>query len=224
VGTGPYVLKERVKGDHVTLVRNDRYWGVRPAYAEQVIEVVPDAATREALVRSGEAQVALLPPIADLPAMRADSNVKVLLAPGDRSMFFAIDTVDERQPLLRNVQVRQALNFAINRDAIVQSTLFGAAEPATSVMAQSVFGYCAPDHLADRADRPLHPGLPGGPERRRRPPGHRRRRARPADDGLAELRGHDGRAGGGRDRGRPHAGLGASVPGRQLRDAAVRSR
>jgi peptide/nickel transport system substrate-binding protein len=143
VGTGPYVLTERVKGDHVTLARNDRYWGERPAYARQRIEVVPDAATREALVRSGEAQVALLPPIADLPAMRADTNVKVLLAPGDRSMFFAVDTVDERQPLLRNVQVRQALNFAINRDAIVQSTLFGAAEPATSVMAPSVFGYCA---------------------------------------------------------------------------------
>jgi peptide/nickel transport system substrate-binding protein len=147
VGTGPYVLKERVKGEHVTLVRNDRYWGQRPAYARQVFEIVPDAATREALVRSGDAQVALLPPIADLPAMHADSNVKVALAPGDRSMFFAIDTVDERQPLLRNVQVRQALNFAVNRDAIVRSTLFGAADAATSVMAPSVSGYCAQPDL-----------------------------------------------------------------------------
>jgi peptide/nickel transport system substrate-binding protein len=143
VGTGPYVLRGRVQGEHVTLVRNDRYWGERPAYARQVVEVVPDAATREALVRSGEAQVALLPPISDLPAMRDDANVKVLLAPGDRSIFIALDTVDGRQPLLRNVQVRQALNYAINRDAIVASTLFGAADAATSVMAPSIFGYCA---------------------------------------------------------------------------------
>jgi ABC-type transport system substrate-binding protein len=143
VGTGPYVLRERVTGDHITLVRNDGYWGERPYYARQVVDVVPDAATREALVRSGEDQVALMPPVGDLPAMRRDSNVKLLMAAGDRSVFFAIDTRDDRQPLLRKVQVRQALNFAINRDAIVQSTLVGAAEPATSAMAPSVVGYCA---------------------------------------------------------------------------------
>jgi peptide/nickel transport system substrate-binding protein len=142
VGTGPYVLKERVAGDHVTLRRNDEYWGRRPAYAQQVFKIVPDAATREALVRSGQAQIVLLPPISDLPSLRADPTVKVLLAPGDRSIFFAINTVDRQQPLLQNGQVRQALNYAINRDAIVKSTLFGAADPATSSMAPSIFGYC----------------------------------------------------------------------------------
>jgi ABC-type transport system substrate-binding protein len=154
VGTGPYVLKERVKGDHVTLVRNDAYWGARPAFARQVVQVVPDAATRESLVRSGDAQVALLPPISDLPALRGDTNVKVLLAAGDRTVFFAIDTLDGRQPLLRKAEVRRALNFAVNRDAITRSTLFGAAEPATSVMAPSVFGYCAqPDRYLYDPDR-----------------------------------------------------------------------
>jgi ABC-type transport system substrate-binding protein len=143
VGTGPYVLQERVKGDHLTLRRNDHYWGPRPAYAEQVIKIVPDAATREALVRSGEAQVTVLPPISDLPSLQNDATVKVILAPGDRVVFMSIDTLDKQQPLLQNPQVRQALNYAINRDAIVKSTLFGAAEPMTSVMAPSLFGYCA---------------------------------------------------------------------------------
>jgi peptide/nickel transport system substrate-binding protein len=143
VGTGPYVLKEWVKGEHVTLVRNDRYWGQRPFYDEQVVDIVPEAPTREALVRSGQDQVALLPPVGDLQAMGRDGNVKVLLAAGDRAIFVALDTQDRRQPLLRNVQVRRALNYAINRDAIIQSTLFGMADPATSVMAPSDFGYCA---------------------------------------------------------------------------------
>jgi ABC-type transport system substrate-binding protein len=142
VGTGPYVLKERVKGDHVTLARNDSYWGKRPTYLRQVFKVVPDAATREALVRSGQAQVVLLPPISDLPSLQKDPTVKVLLAASDRSVFFAMDTVDKQQPLLQNPQVRQALNYAINRDAIVKSTLFGAADVATAPMAPSVFGYC----------------------------------------------------------------------------------
>ena len=142
VGTGPYVLKERVAGDHVLLVRNDDYWGRRPTYAQQLFKIVPDAATREALVRSGQAQVILLPPISDLPSLQKDSTVKVVTASGDRSVYFAINTVDSQQPLLRNPQVRQALNYAVNRDAIVKSTLFGAAEPMTSVMAPAVFGYC----------------------------------------------------------------------------------
>ena len=142
VGTGPYILKERVPGNHVTLLRNEDYWGRPPAYREQVFEIVPDATTREALVRSGQAQVIMLPPISDLPSLRQDPTVKVLLAPGDRTVFFAINTADSQQPLMRNPQVRQALNLAINRDAIVKSTLFGAADPAQSVLAPSLFGYC----------------------------------------------------------------------------------
>jgi peptide/nickel transport system substrate-binding protein len=142
VGTGPYILQERRPGDHVTLARNEDYWGRRPTYARQVFKVVPDEATREALVRSGQAQVTILPPISDLPSLRQDSTVRVLLAPGDRFIYFAIDTVDKQQPLLQNPQVRQALNYAINRDAIIKSTLFGAADPATSTIASSVTGYC----------------------------------------------------------------------------------
>jgi ABC-type transport system substrate-binding protein len=143
IGTGPYVLQEVVKGDHVTLRRNEGFWGKRPSYDRQVFMVVPDGATREALVRSGQAQVIVLPPISDLPSLQKDPTVKVLLAPGDRSVFLAINTVDKQQPLLQNPAVRQALNYAINRDAIVKSTLFGAADPATSPMAASLFGYCA---------------------------------------------------------------------------------
>jgi len=142
VGTGPYMLKERVKADHVLLDRNDDYWGRRPTYNQQNFLIVPDGATREALVRSGQAQVTVLPPVSDLPSLQKDPTVKVLLASGDRAVFFAMDTQDKQQPLLQNVQVRQALNFAINRDAIVKSTLFQAAEPATAPMAPSVFGYC----------------------------------------------------------------------------------
>jgi ABC-type transport system substrate-binding protein len=143
VGTGPYKLKERVKGDHVTLVRNDDYWGKLPTYKQQVFKVVTDAATREALVRSGQAQVILLPPISDLPSLQKDSTVKVDMASGDRAIFFAIDTIDKQQPLMQNVQVRQALNYAINRDAIVKSTMYGAADVMTSPIAPSIFGYCA---------------------------------------------------------------------------------
>jgi ABC-type transport system substrate-binding protein len=153
IGTGQYMLKERVKGDHVTLVRNDDYWGKRPTYKQQVFMVVPDAATRESLVRSAQAQVILLPPVSDLPSLQKDPTVQIDMASGDRAVFFAIDTQDKQQPLLQNVQVREALNYAINRDAIVKSTLFGAGDVATSPLASSVFGYCqAPNPYAYNPD------------------------------------------------------------------------
>src|SRR5262249_8507573 len=77
VGTGPYMLADHVKGSHVTLRRNDGYWGPKPAYEVQQFDVVPDEATREALVRSGQAQVILVPPTSDLPSLYDDPNVQV---------------------------------------------------------------------------------------------------------------------------------------------------
>jgi peptide/nickel transport system substrate-binding protein len=142
VGTGPYILQEYVSGDHVTMVRNPNYWGKKPAYKEQVIKIVPTAATREALLRAGQAQVILDPPTADLPSLESDPNLKVLLAPDDRTIFISLDTVSTSQPLLQKVQVRQALNYAVDKAAIVKGTLYGAAVPMTAPMAPSLFGYC----------------------------------------------------------------------------------
>ncbi len=142
VGTGPYLLTDRLKGDHVTLTRNDKYWGNKPNFKTQQFKIVPEAASREALVRAGQADVILLPPVSDIPAMRKDSTLKVILAPGDRTIFLAFNTQDPVQPLLQKPEVRQALNYAVNKDQIVKSILFGAATPMDAPMAQSLFGYC----------------------------------------------------------------------------------
>ncbi|MGH7764842.1 MAG: ABC transporter substrate-binding protein [Candidatus Dormibacteraceae bacterium] len=142
VGTGPYSLTERVKGDHVTLTRNDGYWGQKPAYKTQVFRIVPEAASREALVRSGQADVILLPPVSDLPSMQKDSSLRVILAPGDRTIFLAFNTQDKNDPLIQKPEVRQALNYAVNKDQIIKSVLFGAASPMDAPMASSLFGYC----------------------------------------------------------------------------------
>ena len=142
VGTGPYTLTDRVKGDHVTLTRNDAYWGKKANYKTQTFKIVPEAASREALVRSGQADVILLPPVSDLPALQKDGTVKVILASGDRTIFLAFNTQDQQQPLLQKPEVRQALNYAINKDEIIKSVLFGAASPMDAPMASSLFGYC----------------------------------------------------------------------------------
>jgi peptide/nickel transport system substrate-binding protein len=141
VGTGPYTFTEFKKGESVTLTRNDNYWGQKANYKTQVFKVVKEAATREALVRAGQADVILLPPASDIPSLQKDSTVKVILAPGDRTIFLAFNT-QTGNPLLQKPEVRQALNYAVNKDAIIKSVLFDAASPMDAPMAPSLFGYC----------------------------------------------------------------------------------
>ncbi len=142
VGTGPYKLKEKVKGERVTLVKNDDYWGKKANYDVQEFKIVPEAASREALVRSGQADVIILPPASDIPALQNDASLKVLLAPSDRTIFISINTVSKDQPLLQNPKVRQALNYAVDKQSIIKSVLFNAADPLDAPMAKSLLGYC----------------------------------------------------------------------------------
>jgi peptide/nickel transport system substrate-binding protein len=143
VGTGPYKFKERVASDHITLTANKDYWGpTKPNYDTQIMKVVPEGASREALIKSGGADIIALPPANDIPALQADSSLKVVMGPSDRTIQIVINTQDATQPLLQKPEVRQALNYAVDKNAIIKNVMFGAATPLNSPMANSLFGYC----------------------------------------------------------------------------------
>jgi peptide/nickel transport system substrate-binding protein len=139
VGTGPYTFKERKKGQKISVTRYQGYWGQKPYYDAVVFRIVPEAATRESLLLAGQVDLIILPPVADLPALQRDRRVKVLLAPSDRTIFIAINT---QRPMLNDRRVRQALNYAVDKNAIIEHVLFGAADPMDAPMAPSLFGYC----------------------------------------------------------------------------------
>lgn len=142
-GTGPYKFKERVNGDHITLVRNDDYWGTKASYASQIYQIVPEATAREAGVRSGQFDVAYLPPANDIPALQNDKSVSVILGPSDRTLFISLNNQSQTQPLLAKKEVRQALNYAVDKNAIVKNVMFGAAQVLDAPSAKSLFGYCS---------------------------------------------------------------------------------
>ncbi len=143
IGTGPYTYTGRVIGEQLNFSRNPSYWGTKPAYAKQTYKIVPDAASREALVRSGQAQVIMTPSPNDLPQLeKSGSGVKVILGPDDRMIGVVINTQDPRAPQLNNPLVRQALNYAVNKTQLIQKVQFGAAKPLSAPLAPTVFGYC----------------------------------------------------------------------------------
>ena len=133
------MFKERKKGESFTVALNDKYWGKKPTYETVVFRIVPEAATRESLILAGQVDLIVLPPIADLPALQRNPAVKVLLAPSDRTIFVSMNT---SKPLFGDPRLRQALNYAVDKKAIIQNVLFGAADEMDAPMASSLFGHC----------------------------------------------------------------------------------
>ena len=130
---------KRKKGEKITVTKYADYWGRKPHYDQVVFRIVPEAATRESLLLAGQVDLIILPPIADLPALQRNKAVKVLMAPSNRTIFIAMNT---QRPPLNNVKVRQALNYAVDKQAIIAHVLFGAGDPMDAPMAPSLFGYC----------------------------------------------------------------------------------
>ena len=141
VGTGPYRFKERRKGESVVLERFDRYWGKRTFYPQVQFRIVPEVATRESLLLANQVELILQPPLSDLPALQKNPNLKVLLTPTARTTFVAMDLTLPGGTPLAIKKVRQALNYAIDREGIIRNVLFGAATPLDAPMASTLVGY-----------------------------------------------------------------------------------
>ncbi len=82
----------------------------------------------------------ILPPVSDIPKLQQNSQVKVLLAPSNRTIFVAIDVT--RPGPTQDAKFRQALNYAVDKEGIIKSVLFGAADPMNAPMSSMLFGYC----------------------------------------------------------------------------------
>ena len=139
VGTGPYVFEEYVPGDHVTVVKNENYWGEEPYYDIVQFIIAPDAATRETMLLAGDVDVAVLPPITDVPALEANPDVSVVSVPSNRQLYVALNQDNE---YLSDPRVGQAFNYAVDKEAINQNIMFNTGTLMVSPMPSMFFGWC----------------------------------------------------------------------------------
>jgi len=117
VGTGPFKFVEWVKGDHVTMERNDAYWGGKPKLDRVIVKTVREDQSRVLMLESGDADLIVNIPTEDIPRLRKDARFTVESTPTARALFIVINV--KKKPF-DDVRVRQALNYAVNRDAIVK--------------------------------------------------------------------------------------------------------
>ena len=117
VGTGPFKFVEWVKGDHVTMERNDAYWGGRPNLDRVVVKTVREDQSRVLMLESGDADLIVNIPTEEIPRLKKDVRFVIESSPTARALFIVINV--KKKPF-DDVRVRQALNHAVNRDAIVK--------------------------------------------------------------------------------------------------------
>jgi peptide/nickel transport system substrate-binding protein len=119
VGTGPYKF---VKWDHtaktVELVRNDDYYGDKAKIKTLIFQTITDLTARKQALRNGQIQGYDLVAPADVKPLK-DEGFKVLTRPAFNVLYLAINQANN--PALKDVRVRQAIAYAINRRAIVDS-------------------------------------------------------------------------------------------------------
>jgi peptide/nickel transport system substrate-binding protein len=138
VGAGPYTLKEWVKGDRIVLVRNPTYYGPKPTVEKVTFKIVPDDATREAMLRTGQIDICYKPSPANVASLMADPKIKVEMPLDTRTIFMGLNY---QKGVTKNKLVRQAFNYAVDKDAIVKKILFDTAVRMEGPCSPILFGY-----------------------------------------------------------------------------------
>ena len=141
IGSGPFKFVSAEQDKEVILEHNDNYWGGKPKLAQVRFAVVPDATTRALELRKGSADIAINAFSSDtVLALEANPNLQVERAPGTILSYMSFNM---RDPILRDVRVRQAIACAIDRRPLIQYIWRGFAQPATSVLPIQSWAYNA---------------------------------------------------------------------------------
>ena len=140
VGTGPYKFVEWVPNDHITMVKNPDYWDKNNAAKVDkiIVKPVPEDGTRIAMLQKGDAQFINPVPYIQAEVVKGDRNLSLASTEAVYTFWVAMNV--QKKPF-NDLRVRQAMNYAINKEAIIKAVLRGHGKPADSPLAPRVWGY-----------------------------------------------------------------------------------
>jgi peptide/nickel transport system substrate-binding protein len=132
VGTGPFMVKEFVKGSHITFVRNPYYWEKGKPYLDQVrYNFATDSNSRILALRGGSAQIMDGVPFSQIPSLRSDRNIEIQAA---RVPLFLGLWLNHKSTGFADLNVRKAMQMVINRPQIKSQILKGLGDIPNSVL------------------------------------------------------------------------------------------
>ncbi|MFN0030100.1 MAG: ABC transporter substrate-binding protein [Acidimicrobiales bacterium] len=137
VGTGPFKFKEFVQGQRLVMERNADYWRGAPKLQTVILRPIPDPTARVAALRGGEVNWIEVPLPDDVASLESE-GFTVHLNSYDHEWPWVLDT---SKPPFDDKRVRQALNYAIDRDGLAESILQGTAAPLPQAAAEANFAF-----------------------------------------------------------------------------------
>lgn len=137
IGTGPYKFVEWAKGEYIRVKADPSYRGGVPNIEEIVFRTAPEASTRVAMLETGRADIIMnVPPQMIERVERAGTRVET--ARSNRRVFVEFNRFD---PILKDIRLRKALNYATDVDAIIKSIFAGRAYRAIDILRAGMPGY-----------------------------------------------------------------------------------
>lgn len=141
IGTGAYVITEWVVNDHYTLEYNENYWGDEPSVKKMIVSIIPDASTQNLMYQKGELDIIDLE---FLDSAIVDSTYKtnyadkIVSASRVGMTYFALNAENE---FLSDVNVRKAIQMAVDVDTIIDSIYAGDAIAQGGIIPNGVWGF-----------------------------------------------------------------------------------
>lgn len=153
IGTGPYRYSSWTAREQFTMDRFDDHWSGRPAWARVVRREISNPAARVAQLRTGQVDMIVRVPAADVQTLERDRNISVLKA---ETVYVFNLALDQREPTpqvtardgsrlaanpYRDPRVREAIDLAIDRRALAEVAMEGLGTPVSQMVTPGIFGY-----------------------------------------------------------------------------------
>ena len=138
VGTGPFRFVDYQLDTAIRFAANADYWGGAPKIDNLIFAITTDPTTRIQKLLAGECHVAAYPAPADVAALKANANLTVMEQPGLNIAYLAMNTLVAP---FDKLEVRRAINMAIDRQAIVDAVYQGMGQVAKSILPPTMWGY-----------------------------------------------------------------------------------
>ena len=135
VGTGPYSFVEFLPRSSLTVTQYDAYWGGTPNYASITFRIIPEQSTRVAALLNGEVSAINAISVEDIQAIQEASDTKIASSATTRHIMIALRG---DRDVISDVRIREAMNYAVDKEAITSTILTGIASPVDGFLAPSM--------------------------------------------------------------------------------------
>ncbi len=140
VGTGPFKFVEWQAGNQVVMEANGSYWGPKPQVKRLIFKIIPDELTRMAALETGNVDIVTNVPLSIVSRLNSNNSLKVFSKLSSSTPRLTLNVAKKKSPL-GDVRVRKALNYAVDRQAIIKQIYQGRAQEYHSFIPKQMDQY-----------------------------------------------------------------------------------